>query len=52
MRSWESIYCHPDYNPRNNDAYDAAVINLGRAVKGIKLINLAISIGTRYGSSE
>jgi secreted trypsin-like serine protease len=24
VRSWESIYCHPDYNPRNNNAYDAA----------------------------
>jgi trypsin len=43
VRSWESIYCHPDYNPRNNEAYDAAVINLGRAVKGIKPINLATS---------
>jgi len=43
VRSWESIYCHPDYNPRNNDVYDAAVINLGRAVKGIKPINLATS---------
>jgi secreted trypsin-like serine protease len=42
VRSWESIYCHPDYNPRN-DAYDAAVINLDRAVKGIQPINLATS---------
>jgi secreted trypsin-like serine protease len=42
VRSWKSIYCHPHYNPRNF-AYDAAVINLGRAVKDIKPINLATS---------
>jgi trypsin len=43
VRSWESIYCHLDYNARNNNAYDAAVINLGGAMKGIKPINLPTS---------
>jgi secreted trypsin-like serine protease len=42
VRSWKSIYLHPNYNPQNS-AYDAAVINLGRAVMGIKPIKLATS---------
>jgi secreted trypsin-like serine protease len=43
LRSWKSIYLHPNYNPKKNDAYDAAVINLGRAVSGITPIKLASS---------
>jgi secreted trypsin-like serine protease len=42
VRSWKSIYLHPNYNPQNL-AYDAAVINLGRAVMGITPIQLATS---------
>jgi secreted trypsin-like serine protease len=43
VRSWKSIYLHPNYNPQKNEAYDAAVINLGRAVMGITPIKLATS---------
>jgi secreted trypsin-like serine protease len=42
VRDWKSISIHPNYNPQNS-AYDAAVINLGRAVMGITPINLATS---------
>jgi secreted trypsin-like serine protease len=43
VRDWKTWYIHPGYNPKKNDAYDAAVINLGRAVSGITPINLATS---------
>lgn len=42
VRSWKTISWHPGYNPKNN-ANDAAVINLSRAVSGIKPIELATS---------
>jgi secreted trypsin-like serine protease len=41
VRDWKTWYIHPDFNPKKNDAYDAAVINLRRAVSGITPIKLA-----------
>jgi secreted trypsin-like serine protease len=43
VRSRKRINIHPDYNPLRNQAYDAAVITLSRAVTGITPINLATS---------
>jgi Trypsin/Glycosyltransferase Family 4 len=41
VHDWKTWYIHPGYNPQKNEAYDAAVINLRRAVTGITPIKLA-----------
>jgi secreted trypsin-like serine protease len=43
VRSWKSIFIHPNYNPQKNEAYDAAVINLSSPVSGITPVKLATS---------
>jgi secreted trypsin-like serine protease len=43
VRSWKSIFIHPNYNPQKNEAYDAAVINLSSPVSGITPFKLATS---------
>ena len=41
VRFASDAFIHPRYNDRRNQAYDAAVLKLNRAVKGIKPIGLA-----------